>query len=81
MDRITFRQVLMDTTAHKRQRYESFLEKVSLLSSLDKYERAKIADALIDRTFEDGEFVIRQGDRGDYFYIIESVFFSFFSIF
>ena len=44
---------------------------------MDRYERAKIADALTDRTYHDGDFVIRQGDRGDYFYIVEEVGFFF----
>eukprot|EP00455_Lapot_gusevi_P044843 TRINITY_DN565_c0_g1_i7.p1 TRINITY_DN565_c0_g1~~TRINITY_DN565_c0_g1_i7.p1 ORF type:complete len:682 (-),score=261.92 TRINITY_DN565_c0_g1_i7:417-2462(-) len=71
MDRMVFRQVLLETTASKRKRYEDFLENVSLLASLDRYERAKIADALTERVFEAGEYVLRQGERGDYFYIIE----------
>lgn len=71
MDRLTFRQVLMDTTASKRQRYEQFLEGISLLSSLDRYERAKVSDALVERVYEDGEYIIKQGERGDNFYILE----------
>jgi cAMP-dependent protein kinase regulator len=52
--------------------YEQFLEEVPLLASLESYERHKIADALESVTFKDGEVVIRQGDVGDNFYIIES---------
>jgi cAMP-dependent protein kinase regulator len=62
----------MDSTSKKRRMYESFLEEVPLLKSLEAYERHKIADALESVTFNDGDVVIKQGDPGDNFYIIES---------
>ncbi|KAG5456266.1 MAG: cyclic nucleotide-binding-like protein [Olpidium bornovanus] len=71
LDRLTFRRILMDTTFRKRRYYESLLEEVPLLCSLEPYERHKIADALETVTYEDGEIVIRQGDIGENFYFIE----------
>lgn len=72
LDRVSFRKILMESTSRKRRMYEAFLEEVPLLISLEAYERHKIADALESVTFNDGEPVIRQGDVGDSFYIIES---------
>jgi CRP-like cAMP-binding protein len=72
LDRVTFRTILMENTSRKRKMYESFLEEVALLKSLEPYERHKIADALESVYFNDGEHVILQGDVGDQFYIIES---------
>ncbi|KAF9428263.1 hypothetical protein BGZ76_001998, partial [Entomortierella beljakovae] len=72
LDRITFRRILMENTSRKRRMYESFLETVPLLVSLEPYERHKIADALESVYFEDGQIVVRQGDQGDNFFIIES---------
>lgn len=72
LDRVTFRTILMENTSRKRKMYESFLEEVPLLKSLEPYERHKIADALESVYFNDGEHVILQGDVGDQFYIIES---------
>ncbi|KAJ3361177.1 hypothetical protein GGF32_007732 [Allomyces javanicus] len=72
LDRMTFRRILLDHTARKRRMYETFLEEVPLLSSLEPYERHKIADALESVTFNDGDAVVRQGDPGDKFYLIES---------
>jgi len=40
---------------------------------LDKYERSKIADALIDVTFQDGACIIAAGDRGNNIYFIREV--------
>lgn len=72
LDRVTFRTILMENTALKRRVYESFLEEVALLISLEPYERHKIADSLETIFFNDNEHVISQGDIGDQFYIIES---------
>ncbi|KAF9993524.1 hypothetical protein BGZ65_010925, partial [Modicella reniformis] len=72
LDRITFRRILMENTSKKRRMYEAFLETVPLLVSLEPYERHKIADALESVYFEDGQTVVRQGDQGDNFFIIES---------
>lgn len=52
--------------------YESFLATVQILSSLKSSERAKIADVLEARTFNAGEAVLREGEDGDEFFLIES---------
>lgn len=72
LDRVTFRTLLMENTSKKRKLYESFLEEVALLKSLESYERHKIADALESVYFNDGDQIILEGDIGDQFYIIES---------
>ncbi len=40
-------------------------------SSLDRYERAKIADCLTSQSYADGSYIIRQGEAGDHFYLLE----------
>ena len=72
LDRVTFRRILMEITSRKLRMYESFLEEVPLLVSLEPYERHKIADALESVTFNEGDVVMKQGDPGENFYIIES---------
>ncbi|KAJ3155564.1 hypothetical protein HDU89_006530 [Geranomyces variabilis] len=72
LDRVTFRRILMENTSRKRRMYESFLEEVPLLVSLEAYERHKISDALESVSYNDNDVVIKQGDVGDAFYIIES---------
>jgi cAMP-dependent protein kinase regulator len=52
--------------------YETFLSTVPLLSGLNTWEKAKIADALETEVFDSGEVVIAQGDVGEYFYLVES---------
>ncbi|KAJ2707210.1 hypothetical protein FB645_000887 [Coemansia sp. IMI 203386] len=71
LDRITFRSLLMERTSRKRRLYERFLETVPLLKSLEPYERQKIADALESVGYGDKDVIVRQGDPGDDFFLIE----------
>ncbi|XP_045133056.1 cAMP-dependent protein kinase type I regulatory subunit-like isoform X2 [Portunus trituberculatus] len=70
IDRDSYRRILMGSTIRKRKMYEEFLSKVSILESLDKWERLVVADALEPVSFESGSTVVRQGEPGDDFYII-----------
>ncbi|NXX45261.1 KAP0 kinase, partial [Tricholaema leucomelas] len=76
IDRDSYRRILMasillaDLTLRKRKMYEEFLSKVSILESLDKWERLTVADALEPVQFEDGQKIVVQGEPGDEFFII-----------
>ncbi|OCK81943.1 camp-dependent protein kinase-like protein regulatory subunit [Lepidopterella palustris CBS 459.81] len=72
LDRVTFRRILMDSAFQRRRMYEGFLEEVPLLSSLTPYERSKIADALETCKFPAGTTIIKEGDVGESFFILES---------
>ena len=72
LDRVTFRRILMDSAFQRRRMYESFLEEVPLLSSLTAYERSKIADALETTKYPAGSDIIKEGDVGDKFYLLEN---------
>lgn len=72
LDRVTFRRILMDSAFQRRRMYESFLEEVPLLRTLTLYERSKIADALDTQKFADGSTIIREGDPGEAFFLLES---------
>ncbi|XP_023692725.1 cAMP-dependent protein kinase type I-alpha regulatory subunit [Paramormyrops kingsleyae] len=70
IDRDSYRRILMGSTLRKRKMYEEFLSKVSILESLDKWERLTVADALETVQFEDGQEIVVQGEPGDEFFII-----------
>jgi cAMP-dependent protein kinase regulator len=70
IDRVTYRRILMGATIKKRKMYEGFLEKVPILAPLNHWERLTVADALEPEVYHDGEVIIRQGERGDSFFII-----------
>uniref|UniRef100_A0A8C3WZ65 cAMP-dependent protein kinase type I-alpha regulatory subunit n=1 Tax=Catagonus wagneri TaxID=51154 RepID=A0A8C3WZ65_9CETA len=70
IDRDSYRRILMGSTLRKRRAYQEFLCKVSILESLEKWERLTVADALEPVQFEDGEKIVVQGEPGDDFFII-----------
>ncbi|KAG1519332.1 hypothetical protein G6F52_008723 [Rhizopus delemar] len=72
LDRMTFRSILMENTNQKRSMYERFLSEVPIFKSLEIYERHKIADALESVVYENKDVVIREGDVGEEFYLIEN---------
>ncbi|TLD21501.1 hypothetical protein PspLS_09214 [Pyricularia sp. CBS 133598] len=71
LDRVTFRRILMESTFSRRRMYENFLEEVPILSTLTAYERSKIADALETQKYPPGTVVIKEGDPGEDFYLLE----------
>ena len=71
LDRETFNYIVKDASSKKRDRYEQFLKSVDILSELDSYEVMQIADALKTCHFDKGGIVMKEGEYGDVFYIIE----------
>ena len=71
LDRETFSNIVKDAAQKKREKYENFFKKVDILSTIDPYERMQICDAVKTATFEKGDFIIKEGEMGDIFYILE----------
>lgn len=70
LDRDTFNHIVKDAAAKKREKYETFLESVKILKTMDPYERSQVADALQAETHTKDSFIIKEGDIGDKFYMI-----------
>lgn len=71
MDRLTFRRIVLKNAYNKRKVYETLLENVPMLKTLNPYERMNIADALFSKTYEAGDVIIKQGDNADCMYFVE----------
>lgn len=71
LDRDCFNNIVKEAARIKRETYEQFLATVQIFKEIDVYERSQMADALQTVDYNDGEFVIRQGEWGDVFYLIE----------
>ena len=73
IDRVTFKRILMDSATKKRDLHLGFLRDVPILSTLERYERMTVADALQSRVVDAGEVILREGsdDVNDGFFIIE----------
>ncbi len=71
LDRECFNNIVKDAAIKKREKYENTLKKVELLKSIDPYELGQICDALKTKNFAKGEIIIKQGEKGDIFYILD----------
>ena len=71
LDRECFNNIVKDAAIKKREKYENTLKKVEILKSIDPYELGQICDALKTENFKKGDCIIKQGDRGDVFYILD----------
>nr|XP_005909414.1 PREDICTED: cAMP-dependent protein kinase type II-alpha regulatory subunit isoform X2 [Bos mutus] len=60
LDRVTFRRIIVKNNAKKRKMFESFIESVPLLKSLEVSERMKIVDVIGEKVYKDGERIITQ---------------------
>ena len=72
VDRATFNHIVKNATIERRKRFEGFLKKIDILSTLNNYEREKICDCLKLVTYKKDDFIIKQGDTGDKFFLIQS---------
>lgn len=71
MDRHSFRRIVLKSAFKKRKMYESLIENVPMLKSLDAYERMSLADALTPQTYNEGACVIKEGEEADGMYFLE----------
>ena len=67
-----FRSIIMASTVKLRNVRFHFLDGVKIFAQISRYEKLKLLDGLEVKRFEAGERIIREGDPGDYFYIVES---------
>lgn len=59
LDRQTFNHIVKDAAIRKREKYEAFLKKVSLLETMDDYERSQVSEAFKDEKFSTGDFILK----------------------
>ncbi|XP_056616667.1 cGMP-dependent protein kinase 2 [Triplophysa dalaica] len=70
LDRQTFQTIMMRSTQARHEEYFSFLRSVSLLKELPEEKLARIVDCLEVDYFDKGEYIIREGEEGNTFFII-----------
>ncbi len=70
LDRQTFRNIVQEAAIKKRNYNSKILAKVDILSDMDSYERDQVCDSLKEENFGANEYVMKQGETGDKFYII-----------
>lgn len=65
-------KVVFPKSDEQRQRLAESVRNILLFRSLDKEQMQDVLDAMFERKVTEGELVIKQGDDGDNFYVIES---------
>lgn len=71
LDRVTFNHIVKEASQKKRDKYEKFLKEVDILSTIEPYELMAICDAIKTGTYHKGDYIIKEKEIGDVFYILE----------
>ncbi|XP_038639137.1 cGMP-dependent protein kinase 2 isoform X1 [Scyliorhinus canicula] len=70
LDRQVFQSIMMETAQARNKKYFNFLTSVSLLKDLPEEKLSKIVDCLEVDYYDKGDYIIRQGEQGNTFFII-----------
>jgi cAMP-dependent protein kinase regulator len=71
LDRLTFNSIVKESAINKREKYKKFLETIPLLSTVESYELYSICDAIKTEKFEKNQYIIKEGEQGDKFFILD----------
>ena len=71
LDRNAFRVIVVAAAMLRRETYQGFLSKVPILQTLTEMEIMTLADSLAEERHDDGHVICKQGDEGEYFYIVK----------
>jgi cAMP-dependent protein kinase regulator len=70
MDRSTFTNIIQEAAMKKRKANMDVLKKVDIFQDVDPYEKEQVCDVLVEETYSKGDYIVKQGDSGDKFYIV-----------
>ncbi|KAM9236690.1 cGMP-dependent protein kinase 2 isoform 1-T1 [Leptosomus discolor] len=70
LDREVFQNIMRVTAQTRQEQYRNFLRSVSLLKNLPEDKLTKIMDCLEVEHYDKGDYVIREGEEGNTFFII-----------
>jgi cAMP-dependent protein kinase regulator len=71
VDQKSFRYIMQSQTVQTENDKKELLQGVSFLQDLDPSDIDKLIHALTPRKFEAGEYIVRKGEEGETFYIIQ----------
>ncbi|XP_048366088.1 cGMP-dependent protein kinase 2 isoform X2 [Sphaerodactylus townsendi] len=70
LDREVFQNIMRRTAQTRHEQYRNFLRSVSLLKNLPDDKLTKIIDCLEVEYYDKGDYVIREGEEGNTFFVI-----------
>jgi len=71
LDRDTFNHIVKDSAVRRREKYEEFLEKVQIFSTMEPYERSKLTEAFTEVKVQAGDYIIQQGQDGSDLFLLQ----------
>ena len=71
LDQMTFKTVIMSSAVKERNIRLNFLDNIKVFGKMSRYEKIKLLDGLQVQYFEIDNVIVKEGDVGEYFYIIE----------
>ena len=71
LDGTIFKTLIIKSSIEKRAQKASFLDSIKLFEQLDKFQKLKLIDGLQSVNYFNGEAIIKEGEIGEEFYIIE----------
>lgn len=70
IERQCFQTIMMRTGLIRQAEYTDFLKSVPIFKNLQEDTLIKISDVLEETHYQEGDYIVRQGARGDTFFII-----------
>ncbi|XP_066930430.1 cGMP-dependent protein kinase 1-like [Clytia hemisphaerica] len=71
IERQVFQSVMKRTGNLRRDEHYQFLKSAPIFSGLDTEKLYKITEVCEEESFQEGEYIIREGERGDSFFILK----------
>ncbi len=71
VDQKTFRYIMQSQTLQTENDKKDLLKGVKFFSLLDPTDINKLVHTMVPRVFEAGEYIVRKGEEGDTFYVIQ----------
>ena len=67
-----FKNIIIKQNLQRKKNIEpTFLDNIDIFQKLDRYDKIKLIDMLNTKVLRNGDYVFREGDIGDCFYMIE----------
>lgn len=70
LDRVFFRQAMVTSSSNQNVQLSQFLQKITLFKSIGVQQLNQLARSLSKQSYEDGSYIIKQGDVGDNFFVV-----------
>ena len=72
LERTAFQAVMVERGLRKRSQVFNFLRSVKLFTDWNEESLSKVVDVSVEKEYSPGDYIVREGARGDTFFVIQS---------